>query len=231
MQPIIIIPVYRPDTELLLVLEQLRSHCDYRVIIVNDGSGPQYDSVFMEVEKFSNIQLIQHVENQGKGAALRTGFKYVIENVQYCCSVVTADADGQHRADDIFKICTTSISNPSLLILGARHFNGYVPIRSRLGNSITKRLYNLLFWQNLTDTQTGLRAIPIDSLTPLLDLKGERYCYELEMLLSLNKRNVGVYEVPISTVYEKNNTSSHFRPIADSLQIYMTLLRWWIKRR
>lgn len=230
MQPIIIIPAYCPDTELLLVLEQFREHCDYRIVVINDGSGLEYDPVFVEVGKFTNVKLIQHQENQGKGAALRTGFKYVLKQEPSCCSVVTADADGQHRADDILKICTTSIANPSLLILGARHFNGYVPMRSRLGNSITRRLYNLLFRQNLTDTQTGLRAIPVESLTPLLDLKGERYCYELEMLLSLNKRNVEVFEVPISTVYEKNNTSSHFRPIADSLQIYMTLLRWWIKK-
>jgi glycosyltransferase involved in cell wall biosynthesis len=228
---IILIPAYQPDTELLSVLEQLVQRGEDKIIVVNDGSDPSCDPLFTRAAKYPPVQVIRHPENLGKGAALRTGFAHIVKNEPSAAAIVTADADGQHRPEDICRIKAAAISHPDTLILGAREFNGRVPLRSRLGNSLTRRLYNVLFQQKLNDTQTGLRGIPVSTLDSLLHLTGARYSYELEMLIVLNQLQIPVMEVPISTVYENNNSSSHFHPVRDSVQIYRTLFSWWWKTR
>lgn len=231
MRPIIIIPAYQPDAELLVLLEQLTAQADHRIVLVNDGSDPSCTPIFQQAENFPGVCLLSHAINEGKGAALRTGFKYVLGKEPLVEAVVTADADGQHKAADIARICAACGEHPRALILGVRRFDGNVPLRSKLGNGLTRWLYNLLFRQKISDTQTGLRGIPVGSLGGLLTLQAERYSYELEMLLSLNRAQMPVVEIPIATVYENNNRSSNFRVVHDSIQIYATLLRWWLKNR
>ena len=231
MKPIIIIPAYQPDNTLLLLLEQLVEQTNNKIIVIDDGSDSACQPIFNRADKYSAVHILSHGENQGKGAALRTGFRYILAEEDSCNTVITADADGQHRAKDIAKIIDGCGDHPHHLILGVRQFTGYVPLRSRFGNSLTRYLYNLLFHQNLRDTQTGLRGIPVHTLDALIALRGERYCYELEMLLRLTQLKMPVLEIGISTVYEKNNSSSHFRPLHDSAQIYTTLFRWWLKHR
>jgi len=228
---IILIPAYQPDRELLSVLEQLVQRGEDKIIVVNDGSDPSCDPLFARAAEHPPVQVICHSKNLGKGAALRTGFKYIVENEPTVAAVITADADGQHRPDDICRIKAAAVSHPDTLILGAREFNGYVPLRSRLGNSLTRRLYDMLFQQKLKDTQTGLRGIPVNVLDSLLRLTGARYSYELEMLILLNQLQIPVIEIPITTVYESSNSSSHFHPLRDSVQIYRTLFSWWWKKR
>ncbi len=228
---IIVIPAYQPDSELLSVLDQLVQQGESKVIVVNDGSYSACNVFFSKATEHPLVQVISHPVNLGKGAALRTGFKHVLENEPGVAAVITADADGQHRPDDICRIKAATISHPDALILGVREFNGYVPLRSRLGNNLTRRLYNVLFRQKLSDTQTGLRGIPVNTLGSLLSLTGAGYSYELEMLLLFNQLHVPIVEIPISTVYENNNKSSHFRPLRDSMEIYLTLFRWWWKKQ
>ena len=224
---IIVIPAYQPDRELLAVLAQLAQLCRSKMIVVNDGSDSSYEPLFSRAAEYPLVEVLSHPENMGKGTALRTGFKYVLESELTAATVVTADADGQHRPEDICRVSAACVNHPDTLILGAREFSGRVPLRSRLGNGLTRWLYNMLFKQNLSDTQTGLRGIPVNVLASILTLTGGRYSYELEMLLLLNQLQLPVMEIPISTVYENNNSSSHFRPLRDSLQIYQTLFRWW----
>jgi len=228
---IILIPAYQPDKELLSVLEQLVQRDENKIIVVNDGSDPSCAPLFTRAAEYPQVEVIRHPENLGKGAALRTGFAYIVKNEPAAVAIVTADADGQHRPEDICRIKAAAGSHPDTLILGAREFNGHVPLRSRLGNSLTRLLYNVLFQQKLNDTQTGLRGIPVSTLDSLLRLTGARYSYELEMLIVLNQLQIPVMEVPITTVYENNNSSSHFHPVRDSVQIYRTLFGWWWKRR
>ncbi len=227
MNPIILIPAYQPDQELLKVLERLTDIGGLRVVVVNDGSDSTCSGIFQKVKEIQNVTLLVHQENKGKGAALRTGFKYILDECTDCCSVVTADADGQHRPEDILKLAKTCEEYPHKVIMGARQFDNYVPLRSRFGNSLTRELFKILFKLRLTDTQTGLRGIPVDVLGGLNSLSGERYSYELEMLLWFSHKRLTIEEVPITTVYEQGNKSSHFRPLQDSIQIYGTMVKWW----
>lgn len=231
MQATIIIPAYQPDEKLLQLLDQLVRQGQERIIVVNDGSHPDCDHIFTRAGKYDGVEIIHHRSNRGKGAALRSGFRFVLGKLSSCRSVITADADGQHRAEDIAKVQAVCMDKPEHLVLGVRQFTGYVPLRSRLGNALTRRLYNLLFKQRLSDTQTGLRGIPVDKLDMIISLKSQRYSFELEMLLSFNKIGTPVMEVPISTVYEEKNSSSHFRPLLDSIRIYATLITFWLTNR
>lgn len=231
MNPVIIIPAYQPDSRLLSVIEQLVALVGCKIVVVDDGSDKASDDCFTRLAQHPQVEVIRHPKNMGKGAALRTGFAYVLRNERGCGAVITADADGQHTPEDIRTIVDMTKDSPGHLILGSRQFTGYVPLRSRLGNKLTRWLYNKLFCQELGDTQTGLRGIPVDLLETIITLKAERYSYELAMLVCLNRMGVPVVEVPIATVYEEDNSSSHFRPLLDSIQIYVTLLGLWLRGR
>ncbi|MFA5161741.1 MAG: hypothetical protein WC421_05805 [Elusimicrobiales bacterium] len=154
-----------------------------------------------------------------KGRALKTGFDYFLANFGGVPGIVTADADGQHRPEDILRIANAMGKNPGCLVLGTRAFSGYVPLRSLLGNIISRFLFGLA-GVKVSDTQTGLRGIPADEIPGLLRLGGERYEFETAMLFSLKCRGVRFVEENIATVYADNNNSSHFNPLKDSMKVY-----------
>ncbi|MBA3011443.1 MAG: bifunctional glycosyltransferase family 2/GtrA family protein [Proteobacteria bacterium] len=231
-KPLVLIPVYKPDQQILShIIEQVRRFDIAGILLVNDGSGPEYDAVFAYLTAAYEITLLEHGRNLGKGAALRTGFAHINQHNVLCSHVITMDADGQHLPRDVKKVMADAIKHPEALVLGVREFKGKIPFRSRLGNTATYLIFRGLVGQTVTDTQTGLRAVPVGRLDQLIRLSSDRYAYELEMLLTLIQDSVTVREVPITTVYENNNSTSSFRPISDSILIYKTLLLWWLAFR
>ncbi|MBU1343410.1 MAG: bifunctional glycosyltransferase family 2/GtrA family protein [Proteobacteria bacterium] len=232
MNPVVIIPAYRPDKKTLSnIVEQIAGFDVAKIIIVDDGSGPEFKSVFEQVETIPKTLVLYHEANQGKGAALRTGFRHVKDYRISCTSVITVDADGQHLPEDVDKIIGSIKKHPGSLVLGVRKFKGNVPLRSLLGNKATYLMFRGLVGQTISDTQTGLRGIPCSLLEELLALRSDRYAYELEMLLTLVQKKVPVKEVTITTVYEDNNSVSSFNPVSDSFMIYKTLFLWWFTFR
>jgi glycosyltransferase involved in cell wall biosynthesis len=195
-------------------------------VIVDDGSGPEYQDVFSRAAAFPNVHLLRHATNLGKGAALKTGINYALCAFPELVGIVTADADGQHHPDDIIRIADTLLARPDCLVLGSRRFDGDVPWRSRFGNSLTSMVVHALIGQKLTDTQTGLRGIPASLLPRILRIESTGYEYELEMLIAAHHLSAPVVEEPIRTIYEAGNKSSHFNPIVDSMKIYFVLLRF-----
>jgi putative flippase GtrA len=171
---------------------------------------------------------LRHAENYGKGAALKTGIAHVLNQFPQCAGVVTADADGQHHPEDIANVAAGLSAEPAALVLGARAFGNDVPLRSRFGNLLTRRLLGWISGQRLTDTQTGLRAIPRALFDPILQLPSRGYEFELEMLLTCKEHGVPISERKIRTIYIDNNRSSSFRPVRDSLRIYFVLFRYTI---
>lgn len=162
--------------------------------------------------------------NQGKGQALKTAFQFIKEQNSYG-TVVTADADGQHKIWDIFRTANKASEKPNKLILGVRAFTGKVPLRSRFGNSLTKAFFKLQTGVGVTDTQTGLRAFTTNLISFMLKIEGQRYEYEMNMLLEASKE-YEILEVPIETVYINDNEGSHFRPIRDGLMIYKNIFKF-----
>lgn len=217
----VLIPAYKPDEKLILLLKELKAECNYDIIVVDDGSGEEFQSIFDEAASLG-ITLLTHDINRGKGAALKTGFKYIDEH--FSCGCVTADADGQHLVKDIIAVAKALTENPECLILGSRNFDKDVPLRSKIGNICTRIAFNLLNAYSIGDTQTGLRGIPKSRLSEYIALDGDRYEYEMRMLLTARERDIDIKEVIIDTVYIEDNASSHFNPVKDALKVFLPVL-------
>ena len=222
----VLIPAYQPDARLpRLILELHRADPSTKIVVVDDGSGQKFSDIF-EASATAGAHVISYEHNRGKGYALREGFTWIRDvagDSPEC--VVTADADGQHTLNDIFRVgrrCTDTGKS----VLGVREFVGHVPARSRIGNTATSALFWLATGWKLKDTQTGLRAFPVALLPALLEVQGDRYEYELRVLLHLAKFRHPVSQIPIETIYEAGNPTSHFRPLQDSARIWAPLLKF-----
>ena len=222
----VLIPAYQPDARLpRLILELHRADPSSKIVVVDDGSGQKFSDIF-EASATAGAHVISYENNRGKGYALREGFTWIRDvagDSPEC--VVTADADGQHTLNDIFRVGRTC-TDTGKSVLGVREFVGHVPARSRIGNTATSALFWLATGWKLKDTQTGLRAFPVALLPALLEVQGDRYEYELRVLLHLAKFRHPVTQIPIETIYEAGNPTSHFRPLQDSARIWAPLLKF-----
>lgn len=219
---IAILPAYEPDQRLVGLVERLKDQ--FRgVLVVNDGSRSA-DDVFSTLPRANNVHLIVHETNRGKGAALKTAFSEAMARFPDADGVVTVDADGQHLVEDVLRVADTLLANPDKLALGVRTFRSGIPFRSRFGNLWTIAEFRLLTGRTVHDTQSGLRGIPLSWLPALVKIPGDHYDYELRMLVAAVRTLGGLVELPIATVYEPGNASSHFRPLADTLSTQIALL-------
>src|ERR1035438_9059225 len=222
----VIVPAYRPEKSLLQLIGALSEKSIPAIVLVDDGSGPDYRETFRRAEEFPKVRLVRHAINLGKGAALKTGINYALCAFPGLQGVVTADADGQHHPDDIEQVADRLAAEPDRVVLGTRTFSGGVPLRSRVGNVVTRTVMRALVGQNVSDTQTGLRGIPARLLPRLLRLEANGYDFELDMLITVRQQAIRIAEVPIRTIYEPGNRTSHFNPLIDSMKIYFVLLRF-----
>lgn len=221
----VVIPALNPIPNLVDFVEQLIQHGVPQVIVVNDGSDSSFNDIFDGLKQVGNCTVLTHEINRGKGRALKTAFSYFLEHYSYMDGVVTADADGQHIVEDICAICERLSLKHDSLILGVRDFSGSnVPKRSHMGNAVTSRLFQVLYGYYLSDTQTGLRGIPANELQWMLDMNGERYDYELNMLIKARRRNIHIETIPIKTVYFDNNSGSHYSTVKDSARVFVCLV-------
>jgi len=222
----VLIPAYRPGLVLVDTVKLLATGGFDAIVVVDDGSGAGYAPIFAEISRIPNVDVVSHAINMGKGSALKAGINFVLYAYPEISGIVTADADGQHDPADVQKVSARFQANPDSLVLGVRDFLGRVPLRSRLGNRITRRIVRAVIGHNLSDSQTGLRAIPRMLLPRLLKMRSAGYEFELEMLIAAKHLGLQVVEQPIRTIYEPGNPSSHFQPFRDSMRIYNVLLRF-----
>lgn len=225
MKYVVLIPAYNPGEKMIEFLEKLKNnHID--VIVVNDGSKKECDEYFDYARK-CGYAVLEHPVNKGKGAALRTGFSYIVSEKPDYDYVVTADCDGQHAIESIIEVAAEGEkSGCKALILGGRFKDGgdKLPIKSNIGNTTTRLIFRLATGLNIYDTQTGLRAIPKSLFGKMITLKGDRYEYEMNMLLKLSEWKVPYKEVSIKTIYFDNNKGSHYSPFKDSVRILSQIL-------
>ena len=221
---VVLIPSYRPDERLPELVDELMARGFRDLVVVDDGGGAEFAEIFEGLQ--DRCDLVRHAVNLGKGRALKTGLNHCAAHYGQRAGVVTVDADGQHAPDDVVAVATTLLENRDTIVLGNRRFEGDVPLRSRFGNEMTRMVFRVMVGMKLTDTQSGLRGIPMAHVPALIPLSGERYEYETNMLLELHRRRVGIVEVPIRTIYIDDNEASHFNPILDSFAIYFLLLRF-----
>ena len=220
----VIIPSLNPDEKLLATVEELENNGFDDIVIVNDGSSAEHLKYFPDVNEHPACTIINHKKNRGKGAALKTAFKYFMNFREGKDGVVTIDSDGQHLTKDIIA-CVDEMQRTGKVVLGCRDFSlPHVPPRSRFGNKTTSLVFSVFCGLKISDTQTGLRAIPTNYISDFIFVKGDRFEYETNMLLEFKKQNIGYCEVSIDTVYLEENKSSHFRTFVDSFRIYKLIL-------
>ena len=226
----LVIPAYQPSETLPDLIAAIHGHPESpieHVVVVDDGSGSEFSPVFCAVQNMPCVTLLRHAVNLGKGAALKTGFNHALLQFPDSAGIITADADGQHAPEDVVQVARALVETPDRMILGTRGFSGDVPLRSRLGNAITRRIFRVFTGSDVPDTQTGLRGWPVAACRDSLRIAINGYDFELECLLRAHRWNQdGIRHVPISTIYTDDNRSSHFRPIRDSARIYRVFFRY-----
>lgn len=220
---LVLIPAYEPGDSLVTLVKALRAASSPPgVLVVDDGSGPDYDEIFA-LARIHGAEVLRYSTNHGKGHALKTGFAHARQHYPDDV-VVCADSDGQHTVPDILRVASEVDASSREMVLGGRRFTGEVPLRSSFGNKVTSWFFGALTGIRIGDTQTGLRAYPPGLLEWLLSVPGDRFEYELSLLLQAKRSGIAIREVEIETVYLHGNASSHFRPIVDSWRVYRPLL-------
>ena len=229
-QAVILIPSLEPDERLPAYIQKLKEGGFAHIVVIDDGSGAEYQSVFEEIDAVKDTVVLHHEVNRGKGVALKTGYRYIMEHLPDITGVITADADGQHSVADCLNLAGQLEKGERALYLGSRDFNlENVPPKSRSGNKITSAIFKLLYGQYLPDTQTGLRAFRREELPFMAEVEGERYEYEMKVLIACSRARIPMVPITIETIYENENEGTHFHPVRDSWRIYKVILGSFIR--
>lgn len=227
MNAVVVLPSYNPDEKMVETVKGLRSEGFDDIVVVDDGSLAEKKKFFEEAAVFDGVEVLTHEENKGKGRAMKTAFEYIERNRSGISGVVTVDGDGQHLPKDIKRCIALMEQEKDKVVLGVRDFYAKdIPFRSRFGNNLTKWVFRVACGIKISDTQTGLRAIPAKYLPLMADIEGERYEYETNQLLYMKRQGIEMREAVIETVYLENNESSHFHPIKDSIKIYKVIFKF-----
>ena len=227
---VVVLPSLNPNEKFDRVVDGLREAGFQRILIVDDGSDEQHQTHFQRAEAFPECSVIRHEVNKGKGRALKDGFTAVLKLFPDTEGVITIDGDGQHLTEDIIACGNRMLEEGNKIILGCRDFDlPGVPPRSVAGNKTTSRMFRM-YGITLSDTQTGLRAIPARFLSRFTAIEGERFEYETNMLLKMKRRGIGFLEQPIATVYEDENLGSHYIAVKDSWRIFKIMVKDLLQR-
>lgn len=225
---VILIPSYEPDEKLVKLIEKLlQIRPLQKIVVLDDGSEPEVAQLVALHSLSDRCDVVKHAVNLGKGRALKDGFNYIANKYPHVRGIVTADSDGQHQAEDIYKVADAVLKNKGQIVLGCRDFSASnIPLRSRFGNQLTYTIFRIFTGLAVKDTQTGLRGIPLDIAKKFMTVPGERFEYEMNMLMECSDKDIGIVCEPIDTIYIENNASSHFNPVVDSIKIYFVLFKY-----
>jgi glycosyltransferase involved in cell wall biosynthesis len=214
-----LIPAYEPDEQLITLARRL-SEAGFAVVVVDDGSGPAYGEIFAATEQYAHI--LVHEENRGKGAALKTGMRYIRDCLPQAEHFITCDADGQHRVEDVLRV-SRLLQSGHKFVLTTRRLRKDIPLRSKIGNDMSRVVYALLTKRYLSDNQSGLRGFHRSYIDWMVQVEKDKYDYEMNVLYYAAKKSIRISTIPIDAIYINNNQSSHFHPIMDTIRIYKSL--------
>ena len=205
---VVIIPTYNNAGTLKDVLSRTLAQ-GLPIVVVDDGCT---DGTREILSGFKDVTVIAHPKNQGKGAALKTAFRWALEKGY--AYAVTIDSDGQHYPEDIPELLKAK--GERTIVVGSRTTRG-----ANAGGSFANRFSNFWFTAytgiRLTDTQTGFRLYPLRDL-PSLKVVGNRYEAELSLLLFSAWKGLRLVPVQVHVNYPKDRVT-HFRPFQDFMRI------------
>ena len=215
----VLIPAYEPDEQLIQLAKRLQEK-GFAVVAVDDGSGEDYAHIFTAVKEYGTV--VTHPKNRGKGAALKTGMAYIRDNMPQIQHFITCDADGQHRVEDVERV-SKMLGADHKFVLSMRNRKKDIPLRSKVGNSMSRVVYALLTKRYLSDNQSGLRGFDCCHIDWMVQVAKDNYDYEMNVLYYAAKKGIHIATLPIEAIYIDNNQSSHFNPVADTVRIYKSL--------
>lgn len=202
-QPVFcLIPAYNESDHISSVVRSASQFLP--ILVVDDGSA---DTTASQAEE-AGAWVVRHPTNQGKGAALMTGFRAALE--RGCAAVITLDADGQHDPREIPKFIAEFERQPVGLIIGQRDFSK-MPLRRRLPNTFGKWFFSWAVGQEIRDNQSGYRLISADLLTAMLSNPEHGFEFEVAMIVECLRHRLGLGWVPIRTIYA--GEKSHIHPL------------------
>lgn len=214
-QPVIaLIPAYNEAARLAPVVRAASAHLP--VLVVDDGSTDDTAAV----AQAAGAQLLRQQPNQGKGAALRAGFRHALE--AGCQAVLTLDADGQHDPDEIPLFLACYAATQADLVIGRRDFSQMPPVR-RLANWLGRVSFSWALGQPVQDNQSGYRLIGRRLLGALLDSTESGFEFEVEMIVTCVRLGCRLEWVPIRTIYA--GESSHINPWVHTRNFIRLLLQ------
>jgi len=214
----VVIPAYNAQSTIGSVLEKMQA-LKIDTIVVDDGSLDETK----QVASAHGVHLLEHPHNLGKGAALRTGFRYLLQKDYEV--VITLDADGQHDPSEIrFLLRIFQGVKPDILVASRAGEFGRMTFLRRFWNRLGAKAVARLCHSDITDSQSGFRLIRTDVLREI-DLSTSGFELELELLIKSCKKGFSVLSVPINTQKVDGTGSSHFRPVVDTWMVCKLFLR------
>ncbi len=225
----VVLPSLNPDHRFEQVLNGLIEAGFSHIVVVDDGSDEEHRHYFDAARAHGQCHVLVHEVNKGKGRALKDAFAYVRDTLPELRGVVTIDGDGQHLLEDIIACADRMLAEGDKVVMGCRDFSHPdVPPRSVAGNRFTSAMFRICYGIRISDTQTGLRAIPAQFLDRFCAIEGERFEYETNMLLQMKRMGIGFVEQPIATVYDKEEYSSHYNAVKDSWRIFKVMAKFML---
>ena len=227
---IVLIPAFQPELPLLNLVKDFVKRQFEKIIIIDDGNSQcsnadEYNSILTQTEELGAV-ILHHEKNEGKGQALKTGFKYIVENFPDCKGAITVDCDGQHLIKDVLNVSKALFENPEKLIIGVRNLmSKKVPLGTRTGDTLAAAFFKFSTGKRCSDTQSGLRGIPSSLFQLACEDEGSRYEYETNFLSDASAKTE-ILEVPVEGIFRTNGNYTHFRPIKDTLRLYGRFLKF-----
>lgn len=218
MEIVVGIPAYNEEKNIASIIVKLKKITN-KIIVCNDGSGDLTGEI---AEKMGAI-VVNHPRNLGYGAGIRTIFLKAKELNSDI--LVTLDADGQHRVEDIESIIEPIIKNQADIVIGSRFLtkSNYVPRYRKLGIKTITRITNVSINEKITDSQSGFRAY---SKTVLSELTPSDYGMGVstEILIKANKKGFRIQEVPITVLYEGDTSTHH--PLSHGISVVLSTMKF-----
>ncbi|MEE9913371.1 MAG: glycosyltransferase family 2 protein [Deltaproteobacteria bacterium] len=219
----LIIPVYNHAATVVQVTRQAQA-LGYPVFVVDDGSTDETPRRLAEIK---GITVLTHPENEGKGAAILTGFMAAAHVADFA---ITLDADGQHYSEDARDLIDAIPAKKRPIVIGAREgmnaaLGAHIPWTSRFGRKFSNFWVRLSGGPKLSDSQSGMRIYPLPEALSL-PTRARRFQFEVEVLVQAKRKGIPIIEAPIRVVYNQDGSRiSHFRPFVDFLRNSKTFTR------
>ena len=212
------IPAYNEEKNIASIITKLKNITD-SIIVCDDGSS----DMTSEISKNLGAIVISHKKNMGYGAAIRTIFQKSVELDSDI--LVTFDADGQHRIDDVNKILQPLENNEADIVIGSRFLNNEskVPNYRKIGIKVITQVTNASLKKKLTDSQSGFRAYNKQALTQISPSE-MGMGISTEILIKASNKGLRIAEIPITVLYH-DNTSTH-NPVSHGTSVLVSTIKF-----